>query len=303
MGTEMTLGGQVLPAAMDASSAAAAALSKAEVEAAYTVALARPRDLNLARQRILEHCRRPRFAEAAKYSMPRGDKTVSGPSIRMAEAAAQALGNLRQTQSVVYDDDLRQVVRFVVTDLETNLAFSSEAAIDKTVERKRPGKGDVVLSERVNSRNEAVYLIRATEADVGQKVGAAASRAIRNAVLRLLPRDILEEAMETVDETRKKKNAEDPAAARKRLLDAFAGIGVGADELRKHAGQPLDSLSPVQMDELRDLYTAIREGQTTWRDVIAQREEGAEPEKKEAPQSRTAAVLEAAAAKAPEAKP
>ena len=53
---------------------ASAAQAKAEIEAAYVIALQRPRSEANARDKILAACRRPAFAKNAWYAKPCGGR-------------------------------------------------------------------------------------------------------------------------------------------------------------------------------------------------------------------------------------
>src|ERR1700733_7560634 len=66
----------------------------AEVQAAYVIAKKFPRNQHESYMTILDACKRPFLAEQAMYAYPRGGALVTGPSIRLAEAMAQAWGNL-----------------------------------------------------------------------------------------------------------------------------------------------------------------------------------------------------------------
>ena len=66
----------------------------AEVQAALVIAASRPRNELRARDRLLQACQRVNLASGALYQYTRGGTAVSGPSIRLAEAAARAWGNM-----------------------------------------------------------------------------------------------------------------------------------------------------------------------------------------------------------------
>lgn len=66
----------------------------AEVQAALVIAASRPRNELRARDRLLQACQRVNLASGALYQYTRGGTSVSAPSIRLAEAAARAWGNI-----------------------------------------------------------------------------------------------------------------------------------------------------------------------------------------------------------------
>jgi len=101
------------------------------------------------------------------------------------------------------------------------------------------------------------------------KEAAAVSKAIRGMALRLLPGDILEECMDLIDETMDSDTKADPQAAIKKIADAFSAVNVSPAALVQFLGCPIEQASPADITELRRIYQAIRDGETTWRDVMA----------------------------------
>ncbi len=73
---------------------------------------------------------------------------------------------------------------------------------------------------------------------------------------------------------------QDPDAAKRRIFDSFNEIGVTVTHLQAWLGHEGASLTPKEMEELRGTYQAIRDGETTWRDVMEQKSgSGDEPVK------------------------
>lgn len=243
---------------------AAASQAKALVEARYTVALNRPRDLDQVRASLLKECQRPSFAEVARYVKPIG-KGIEGPSIRFAEAAIRCMTNIVIEETTTYDDEEKRIIQVTVTDLEANVPYSTSVTVEKTVERSKTKEGDEVLRKRTNSQGRDVFIIRATEDEILNKKNAILSKAIRTLALRLVPGDLIDECMSQVIETQKNKDAQDPDAARKKLVDAFAAISVSVDDLKNYVGAPLDKLTTKDLADLRGIYNSIKSGEATWR--------------------------------------
>lgn len=127
-------------AAPDTASTAVAAQAKALVEARYIMAIRRPRDMDVVRERMLKECLRPSFAAVARYTKPIGrdrSKWPTGPSIRFAEAAVRNMTNITVETMTVYDDREKRIVRVTVTDLEANVPYSQDITIAKTIERRQ----------------------------------------------------------------------------------------------------------------------------------------------------------------------
>lgn len=253
----------------DPAAIAAAEQARAQIQTAFLVAMQRPRDTMQARDRILSACKRPSFADKVFYSKPVGKETIVGPSVRFAEEMIRAWGNVLTQTQVIYEDDDVLRVRVTCIDLESNSQHSKEMQIRKVVERKSEADRDVI-GKRRNSKGEVVYIVRATDDEIHNKVASAISKAIRNEGLRLIPADIVSDALNTADETLAKSDAEDPKAKLKTICDAFAQIGIKPKHLAELLGHSLDEpVTPAELKELRGTYTAISSGETTWSEVIA----------------------------------
>lgn len=111
------------------------------------------------------------IAEGCFFDLPRDGKAVSGPSIRLAEIAAQYYGNLRLAGRVIEIGERDVVAQGVACDLENNVAFSTE--VRRSIVNK--------YGKRFNDN-----LIQVT-------CMAAVSIALRNAIFRVVPRPFVEE--------------------------------------------------------------------------------------------------------------
>lgn len=256
----------------ETASSARAAQARSIVEARYVMAYQRPRDLDAVREALLKECKRPSFAKVARYLKPIG-KGVSGPSIRFAEAAVRAMTNIAVETSTSWDDDEKRILNVSVTDLETNLAYGQDITIRKAVERKQPKEGTVILGSRLNSYGEMVYLVPATEDEILNTQNAQISKAVRNLGLRLIPGDIVDECQRAVIETLNAHDAKDPDAAKREVFDAFAKLGVKTGQLKRYLGHAADTLNPAELADLRAVYAAVRDGEATWKEVMANRDE------------------------------
>jgi hypothetical protein len=268
---EMTVRGQA-----ETASTAVAAREQAALQARYIMAMRQPRDVERFRSRLLADCQRYTFAEVAKYCRPvGGGKNAEGPSIRFAEAALRAYGNASAEVSTVFDNDKLRILRVVVIDYETNTGYATDIPVAKAIEKRgerdgKPPKGRVVISQRINSYGDPTFLVEATEDELLVRQAALVSKSIRTQALRILPGDIVEEAMAQVERTLEAgpKNV-DPKAAMRAMIDAFATIGVTVEDLRQWSGgRELLALSPKELSTLRKAYAAIKEGHATWADFM-----------------------------------
>lgn len=244
------------------------AKSRAEVESACVMAKRWPRNPDQVRQDLIAECKRPGFAAVAIYRLPRGDKTVEGLTIRFAEVAMRCMTNMEVSSETINDDAAVRQIRVQVIDYERNSRWRTDVTISKTVERKFLKRGQRPLGERVNSYGDRVYIVEATEDDVRSKQNSEISKAARTGILRIIPGHLQDEARAVCREIASKADAKDPAAARNKMFDAFASIGVTAAALEQWLGHSTDTISPAEREDLLGLHAAIKEGETTWGEVL-----------------------------------
>lgn len=255
----------------ETASSAVSARAKASIEAAYVVALRNPRNDEQVRVKIVEACKRPRFAALARYAKPVAGQKIIGPSIRFVEEALRHFGNVLPEAVAVYDDADKRILKVSVTDLEANIGFSQDVVVEKTVERTTVKPGQRVLSVRENSNGAKTYLVAATEDDFLNKQNAAVSKVLRNLGLRILPSDIVEEAMEQVQDTLKSETAADPRAALKRVSDAFYSLGIDPVNLEEYLGHSIAICTPAEIDHLRIVFASLKDGEITWAQLMENR--------------------------------
>lgn len=259
---------------VETSSTVLAAQAKALVEARYTVAIHRPRDLDVVRARLLADAKRPGFAQVAIYRKPIGkdeSKWPVGPSIRFAESAIRAMGNCVVEAITIFDDKDRRIVRVTATDLESNTSWSNDATIQKTVEKSYVKDGETILSSRTNSYGKPVYTVPATDDDILNKVNALLSKSYRTLGLRLVPGDIIEEVMDECWKTRRTEDAKDPDATRRQIFDAFGKQGVTIEQLKAYLGHDAKALTTKEQESLRSLFNALKDGETSWAEIMAEK--------------------------------
>lgn len=275
--TQQALQPQMASPIVETAAAAMAAQAEALVKARMTVALARPRDIDGVRLKMLKECDRVGFADEAIYLKPMGgdNKALEGLSIRFAEAAIQLMGNIDVLCPVVYDDDEKRIIQVTVLDLETNAAFSSGITIMKRVERKWLRDGQQAISARVKEDGSTVYLVYATDDQIMNQQNALKSKAIRSEGLRLVPGWLKEECLERCYETLTKKKAgtaEDPDKQRKALFEKYAAVGVTPEQVKVWLGHDPDTMNAFELRALRGLYNAIKDGEASWKDAMEDRE-------------------------------
>lgn len=267
--------GQALVSTQETASSFVAAQGRAMIEARFTVALRFPRNEDEVRQKVLKECKRPSFCNVAIYKKPVGGKIMEGLSIRAIECALRLSRNIDVQTPTIYDDREKRIVRVAIVDLESNLTYSNDITIEKAVERKKVKEGQTVLRSRINSYGDMVHLVEAAEDEVQIKQAALISKSIRTNGQRLIPGDLVDEMLFVIRQTAADADKKDPDQARRNVYDFMATLGVQMADLAKWLGHPGASLTPRELDDLRGIARAIKDGETTW--VAVMETKGSEP--------------------------
>jgi len=259
---EITIGG-------DMQVAAATEAARAEIEARYIIANKFPRNEDKFYEAIKRDCKRPSFAAVALYTKPVSkDEKITDLSIRFVEGAIRHWRHTDVAIQIIRQDEQSITIRVTVIDLETNNRISREALVPKTVERKYVKKGRRTLGMRENTYGEMVYVVEATPDELRNVIGAEASKLYRDNGKRILPRDVLDECRKLIDQTLADENAKDPDAVKKRMIDGFSELNISPTMLEQYLGHPLDVAAPAEVEDLRKVYTGIKEGTFNWHDLL-----------------------------------
>ncbi len=213
----------------------------AEIQAAYVIAKKFPRHEHQAYMAIIDSCKRPSLCEQAMYAYPRGGTLIEGPSIRLAEVLAQKWGNCKIGIEVLSQSKEKTEARAYAIDMENN--YTVDACF--TVEHKRTTrKGVTKLTD---------------ERDIRELIANIGSRQLRGCILRVIPGDILEDAVAQVRKTL--ESSDIPIKEQiKKMVSAFDELGVKVEHLEKRLGHNLDATIPAEIVTLKGIYKSIKDG-------------------------------------------
>lgn len=142
-------------------------ITKSEVEAQLDAAHKYPRSVKrFLNEAITLATFNEEIAASCMYAVPRGQKVIEGPSVRLAEICISAYGNLHVGARVIGAEDKEVVSQGVCWDLEKNNRV--------TIEKRR----------KILDRNGA----RFNDDMINVTGNAAASIALRDAAFRVIPR-------------------------------------------------------------------------------------------------------------------
>lgn len=268
MSNEMTLhqAQEMLPA-QSRGGGAIADRAVAEIQAQVFMAKQFPRDENQARARILRSCQRPGLASKAIYTYPKGGQRVTGPSIRLAEAIAQAWGNLDFNTVILEQREKESVCLSYCWDVETNTRASRSFIVPHKISTKH---GEKVLTDP-----REIYELAANQG----------ARRLRACILSIIPGDIVDEAIEACNVTLSGGNKRPLLDRLRELTDRFMTYySVPLSSIERYFGYPLDSFTEMDGVTLAGIYTALRDGAANREDYfqlpkLAGGEDDATPEK------------------------
>lgn len=219
-----------------------ALLNKSEIDMQVATAHKYPRSVKRFRDETLAMVTlNENVAQECIYSLPRDGKNVEGPSARFAEVVASAWGNSRAGARVVSDVGDFVTAQGVFHDLERNVAITYEVQrriVDKRGNRFKPDM-------------------------IGVTANAACSIALRNAILKGVPKAFWSDLYDSARQTAI-GNVQTLANRRARALAVLQKYGVTREQV-------LDFLQvageeDITLDHLATLFgitTALKDGDTT----------------------------------------
>ena len=93
-------------------------------------------------------------AETCTYSVPRGGKAITGPSVHLARILAQQWGNMRVDAKVISVDAKQLTSQAVAFDLENNLAIKIE--VKRSIMGKNGRFNDDMITVTGNAANSII---------------------------------------------------------------------------------------------------------------------------------------------------
>lgn len=213
----------------------------AEVQAAMVIAKRFPRDAISAMDRILQACTRPSLAEGALYTYSRGGTDITGPSIRLAEVAAQSWGNVQFGIRELEQRDGESTVEAFAWDIETNTR-----------------QVKVFQVPHVRHTRTRTYQLEDPR-DIYELVANQGARRLRACILGVIPGDVIEAAVKQCEQTLK-TSADTSPEALKKMVEAFVPFDVSQAQIEKRIQCRLEAIRPAQIVQLKKIYASLRDG-------------------------------------------
>lgn len=223
-----------------------------EIQSAIVSAKQFPRNEVAASLNVTKSFARVSVAECARYSFPRGGKTISGPSVDCARELARVWGNLRYGLRIVNLTDESVHIRGFAVDLESNSQTEYEDQFKRLIQRR--------------GRDGETRWVEPDERDLRELIGRRGAILIRNAILSLLPPDLIDNALATADKTLRGMASGELKASRedvvKNLAGRFDAHGVSVAMLEGYLGHALADANADEVADLKAVGKSLADGVT-----------------------------------------
>jgi hypothetical protein len=226
------------------------AMARHEIEGSIVIAQRFPRNEDEAFGRVMKSCSRFSMAAMATYSYPRGGAKIEGPSVNLAREIARCWGNIRYGADIVQDDEDSRTVRGWAWDVQTNTKETQDATFKKLVYRKKGG------------------WIKPDERDLRELTNKHGAICVRNALLHLVPPDLVDEALQAAKRTLEQGVSEDVEGHRHKMIKAFGTLGVSVADLELYLGHELRHATTPEIADLRTVYKSIADGNSAWSEYV-----------------------------------
>lgn len=222
-------------------------ITKAEIDVQISTAKAFPRSLTVFIQKATSMATLTEdIAASCSYALPRGGKSLEGPSVRLAEIVCATYGNIRSGARVIANDGKTITAQGICHDLETNNCVTVEVQRSILDKNGRPFKQDM----QVVTGN------------------AACAIAFRNAVFKVVPAALAQEVYDRAREVAR-GTAETLVARRDKAVKYFRELGVKDAEICNVLG--IVKIEDINLDHLQTLSgmrAAIKNGESTVKEIF-----------------------------------
>lgn len=216
----------------------------AEAQGKLVIAKKFPRNETRAYTRVIEACRRPKFAEKAFYSFPRGKEQVQGPSIRFAEEIARCWGNVDYGIKELSQEDGKSEMQAFAWDLETNTRSEQNFTVPHI--RNAYGKAVKLTAQR----------------DIYENNTNMASRRLRARLLAILPSDLVDSAVDECKNTVKNGGGKSLPDLVKDMVVKFSKLGVPLEMIERRLGKTCDTMTGEEYADYVGIYTSLKDKNT-----------------------------------------
>ena len=232
----------------------------AKVQAQCLIAINNPRSLLNVENRVNSLCESVYVAKEAEYEYTRGTQRISGPTIKLMSSIAQCYGNITSGwKEVSRTKDKSKVIAFA-WDIENNFKYDLEFEVPLFRETKAPygSKG-------------TIRTLLASDRDIYEHVANFAARRVRKCIESVIPRYLIDMALEKCKETLIAKI--DVKGEIKKIVNWLKSYqNIDLEQLEEKLGMKYDAFGNIQYTTLAKWSNALRDGTGKKEDLFPNKE-------------------------------
>src|SRR3990167_10782158 len=218
-----------------------------EMQSAFLIAKKFPRDETASYNRVMTSCKRISLATQAIYNLPISGKNQSGPSIRLAEVLATSWGNLRFGFHEYGREDGKSSCKAFCLDLETNTNSEIDFEVEHFIE--------------VGTKGNKSKKFISDPSELDRLIANRGSKKLRQCILKVIPPDVVEDAMNQCKETIKKGDGSPVSDRVRKMVVAFGNLSVTQEMIEKRLGHGIDITNADELVDLIAIYKALVDNQ------------------------------------------
>lgn len=217
-----------------------------EVQVAVMMAKQFPRDKIEAKEKLINDCCREGLAAVSTYSYARGGTDITGPTIRFAEAAKNAWGNLQS--------GYRELTRSKGPD---GVGFSEVEAFAWDTENNTRESTTFIVRHWRDTKSGGYALKE--ERDIRELIANQSKRLERTCILNSVDGDIIEAGLTQCNTTLTTKVQVTPDRI-KNLATGFAEYGITIPQIEKRIQRRIEAINPALMISLTKIFNSMKDG-------------------------------------------
>lgn len=224
---------------------------RAEIDMKVATAKQYPRVLSRVKQDMLSFATLDEeTASACFYTLPRGGKTIQGPSVRLAEIAISSFGNISAGTRVLSVDASSEnphvTIQSVCHDMQNNVTVSIEKRRAINAKKNKDGTKKPISDD-----------------DIQLAVNACSAVAFRDAAFKVIPQALIKPVFDAAKRVAV-GDVKSLSANRQKVVDRLKQMGATEDRiLAVVEARKIDDITVERLEILIGLGTSIRDGQTT----------------------------------------
>lgn len=224
---------------------------RAEIDMKVATAKQYPRVLSRVKQDMLSFATLDEeTASACFYTLPRGGKTIQGPSVRLAEIAISSFGNISAGTRVLSveasGENPHVTIQSVCHDMQNNVTVSIEKRRAINAKKNKDGTKKPISDD-----------------DIQLAVNACSAVAFRDAAFKVIPQALIKPVFDAAKRVAV-GDVKSLSVNRQKIVDRLKQMGALEERIFAVVeARKIDDVTVEKLEILIGLGTSIRDGQTT----------------------------------------